>query len=182
VQPGVEQRLSFSNAEEAENFGVEIEGRKTLGFVGRWIGREVLLNRFHMAGNLSWVESEITISDDDRGILTSTSRALQGQSPLVYNLQIGYDDPDRRLDMTLLYNFVGERISEVGVLGAPDKIEQDRGELDFVLRWRWSDRAALKLNFGNLLDADFEIRQGPEITQRYRTGRTLGIGIDLDLL
>ena len=39
VQSGVEQRLSYANAAEAENFGVEFEGRKTLGDVGRWFDR-----------------------------------------------------------------------------------------------------------------------------------------------
>ncbi|MGB0514353.1 MAG: TonB-dependent receptor domain-containing protein, partial [Wenzhouxiangellaceae bacterium] len=182
VQPGVEQRLSFANAEEAENFGIEFEGRKTLGFIGRWIDREALLQRFYVAGNFSIIESEITIAEADRGILTSTSRALQGQSPLIINAQLGYDDPNLGLEATVLYNFVGERISEVGVLGAPDKFEQGIGELDFVLRWRWKDRIGFSAKFGNLLDSEFEILQGGELTQGFSTGRTVSLGVDFDLL
>jgi len=180
IEAGVEQRLTFGNAEEAENFGIEFEGRKTLGFLGRWIGMEPLLSRFWLAGNASLIESEITIGPEQRGILTSTSRELQGQSPLIINFQIGYDDPNRNLDATLLYNFVGERITEVGVLGAPDKKEQGAAELDFVVRWRWADRLGIKAKFGNLLDSDFEIRQGPEITQQYSTGRTMSLSLTYD--
>jgi len=182
VQSGVEQRLSFANAEEAENFGVEFEGRKTLGFVGRWLGMEPLLSRFWLAGNVSLIESEITIPRDQQGILTSTSRELQGQSPLIVNFQVGYDDPNSGLEATVLYNFVGERITEVGVLGAPDQIEQGAAELDFVVRWNWADRLSLSAKFSNLLDSPFEIRQGPEITQRYKTGRTFSLGIGYDFL
>jgi len=178
----VEQRLSYSNAAEAENFGIELEGRKTLGFMGRWFGREALFERFYMAGNFSVIESEITIDPESRGILTSESRALQGQSPLIINLQAGYDDPERGMEATVLYNFVGERIVEVGVLGAPDKKEQATGELDFVFRWRLGDHLSFKARFGNLLDSDFRIKQGPETTQQYRNGRTVSLGLRYDFL
>lgn len=182
VQPGVEQRLSFSNADEAENFGIELEARKTLGFVGDWIGGRTWFERLYVAGNLSVIESEITIDPASQGILTETSRPLQGQSPLIGNLQIGYTDEDRGLDATLLYNYVGERITEVGVLGAPDKKEQPTGVLDFVFRWRLGDHWSFKTKLGNLLDAEFEIRQGDEITQRYSNGRTASIGVTYDFL
>ncbi len=182
VQPGVEQRLSFTNADEAENFGIELEARKTLGFVGDWFGGRSWLERFYVAGNLSVIESEISILPENQGILTETSRPLQGQSPLIANIQLGYDDEDLGIETTLLYNYVGERITEVGVLGAPDKKEQPTGVLDFVFRWRWNDHWSFKTKFGNLLDAEFEIKQGPETTQRYRNGRTASIGITYDFL
>lgn len=182
VEPGVVQLLTYANAEEAENFGVEFEGRKTLGFIDRWLGWDGVFDPFYVAGNVSVIESEITIDPDDRGILTSTSRALQGQSPLIVNFQVGYDRPDLGLEATVLYNFVGERITEVGVLGAPDKFEQGTGQLDAVLRWSWSDHWSMSLKFGNLLDAEFEIKQGPETTQRYKNGRTASIGITYDFL
>jgi outer membrane receptor protein involved in Fe transport len=82
----------------------------------------------------------------------------------------------------VLYNFVGERIAEVGVLGAPDKIEQGTGELDLVFRWRAGDHLSFKAKFGNLLDAEFRILQGSETTQQYRNGRTLSLGLTYDFL
>lgn len=186
VQPGVEQRLSFTNADEAENFGIEVEARKTLGFVGDWtgdrLGGRTWWERFYLAGNVSVIESEISILPENQGILTETSRPLQGQSPLIGNIQLGYTDEDRGIDATLLFNYVGERITEVGVLGAPDKKEQPTGVLDFVFRWKWSDHWSFKTKFGNLLDAEFEILQGPETTQRYTNGRTASIGITYDFL
>ncbi|MGK7294975.1 MAG: TonB-dependent receptor domain-containing protein [Candidatus Wenzhouxiangella sp. M2_3B_020] len=182
VEPGVEQRLTFENADEAVNFGVEFEGRKTLEFVDEWFGWSGVLEPFFVAGNVSIIESEITIDPEDRGILTSTSRELQGQSPLIVNAQVGYDRPDLGLEATVLYNFVGERIVEVGVLGAPDKVEAGAGQLDVVVRWKWSDHWRAKLKLGNLLDAEFRIEQGPKTTQQYSNGRTLGIGIEYSFL
>ena len=188
VQPGVEQRLSFANADEAENFGIEFEARKKLGFLGDWIGNRIgnrigersWLESFYVAGNFSWIESGITIAPENQGILTETSRPLQGQSPYILNLQLGYDDSDRGIEATLLFNQVGERITEVGVLGAPDKYEQPTGILDFVFRWRLNDHWRFKAKFGNLLDSRFEIRQGPETTQRYSNGRTASLGLTYD--
>ncbi len=182
VQPGVEQRLSFANAEEAENFGVEVEARKQLGFLDSWLDTGAFFDKFYLAGNFSLIESEITIPDDARGILTETSRELQGQSPLIINLQAGYDNPDLGIQATVLYNFVGERIVEVGVLGAPDQIEQGAGELDVVFRWQLNDFLSLSAKAGNLLDSPFDVRQGDKITQRYTTGRTFGLGVTFDFL
>ena len=178
VEPGVQQRLTFANAIEAENFGIEFEARKQLGFLAdRW-PQWGWLDRFFVSGNLAWIESEIEI--DELGILTSSSRALQGQSPYIVNFQLGYDDEDRGLAATLQFNQVGPRISEVGVLGAPDQEEEPAAQMDFILQYRWRPWAGFKMKLGNLLDAKFEVTQGDEITQSYSVGRTVSLGVDLD--
>ena len=175
VEAGVEQRLTYANADEAENYGVELEWRKSLGFFGDFLGIESVWDRLYVAGNYSWIESEIFI--EDLGILTNETRPLQGQSPYVANLQIGYDDEERDFSATMLFNMVGERIVEVGVLGAPDKKEQPTPDLDLVFQWRMFDLFDFKAEFGNLLDSEFEVRQGEEITQRYKRGREFSLGV-----
>jgi len=175
VEAGVEQRLTYANADEAENYGAELEWRKSLGFLGNFFGAEHVWDRVYLAGNYSWIESEIFI--EDLGILTNESRPLQGQSPYVANFQIGYDDQERNFSATLLLNTVGERIVEVGVLGAPDKKEQPAPDLDLVFQWRWFDLFDFKAEFGNLLDSEFEVRQGEKITQRYQRGREFSLGV-----
>ncbi|NBB93470.1 MAG: TonB-dependent receptor [Gammaproteobacteria bacterium] len=175
VEAGVEQRLTFANADEAENYGVELEWRKSLGFFGDFLGIGPVWDRLYVAGNYSLIESEISI--EDLGILTNASRPLQGQSPYVANLQIGYDDEARDFSATLLFNMVGERIVEVGVLGAPDKKEQPTPDLDLVFQWRMFDLLDFKAEFGNLLDSEFEVLQGEEITQRYKRGREFSLGV-----
>jgi len=175
VEAGVEQRLSFANAAEADNYGIELEWRKGLGFMSRIVGNRSTWDRLEFSGNLALIESEITI--DELGILTSSSRPLQGQSPYVANLQLTYDDDGRDWSATLLLNAVGERIAEVGVLGAPDKKEQPSPDLDLVLQWRWLDLFDVKARFGNLLDSSFEVTQGDEIVQRYQRGRTFSLGL-----
>jgi len=178
-QPGAAREIGLVNAEEAENFGFELEGRKELGFLGRWLPGERWLERFTLAGNFAWIESDIIIRPEDSGIVTSRSRPLQGQSQFVANFQLAYDHPQDLFEATLLYNVTGERISQVGILGAPDQKVQPAHEVDFNFRYRWRDHLTFKFKAGNLLDTSFEILQGDQATQRFKRGRTFGLGVDI---
>lgn len=169
--------LSFANAEAAENYGVEFELRKNLGFVGRWVWGQAIWDRLTLAGNVSWIESNIQISE--QGALTSTDRALQGQSPYVFNAQIAYVNEDSGVETALLYNVAGRNISEVGVLGQPDQYAQPFHQLDFTWSWSFNKRAKLKFKAQNLLDSSFEVTQGGEVTQQYKKGQKFSIGLDL---
>ncbi len=177
VIPGQARLVSFANAVQAENYGIELEGRTSLGFLGRWLLNEDFWGRFTLAGNAAWIESEITI--DETGVLTSATRPLQGQSPYVLNLQLGYDHSDSGPSLTLLYNVAGERIQEVGVQTQPDKYEQPFHQLDFNMAWNWTDSVRFKMKFQNLLGSRFKITQGDEVTQRYTKGRKISLGVDL---
>ena len=96
---------------------------------------------------------------------------LQGQSPYVANLQLGYQHPEGRRELTLLFNRAGERIAQVGVQGLPDVYEQPANQLDFTWLERLSEEWALKLRLRNLLDPDVEFTQGDEFVRRYQRGR-----------
>lgn len=168
---------SFNNAEAAENIGFEFELYKTLEFLNRRWGWGPIWERFYLSTNYAWIDSDITLTDDNAAIQTSSNRPLQGQSPYVVNLQLGFDDEDRQLNAALLYNVFGERIVDVGVSGAPDIYEQPRGSLDFVYSQsigNWKLKAKLR----NLLDPDRELTQGIETTRISRAGRELSFGLE----
>ncbi len=170
---------SFDNAEAADNFGVEFELYKTLGFVDELWGWGPLWEKFYINTNYAWIDSQITLADKNSDIQTSSQRPLQGQSPYVLNFQVGYDDDDRDIHAALLYNVFGERIVDVGVNGAPDKYEQPRPSLDFVYSQgfgSWTLKAKLK----NLLDPDIELTQGKEINRITRIGRELSLAVEYD--
>ncbi len=177
ILPSEALLVTFANADGAENYGVEFEVRKNLGFLNRWLFTTPLWDRLTIAGNASWIESKIEISE--QGILTTNSRALQGQSPYVLNGQISYIHEEGGPEATLLYNVAGKRISEVGVLGQPDKYAQPFEQLDFTLAWPIGERAKFKFKAQNLLDSTFEIKQGSETTQIYQKGRKFSVGLDI---
>ncbi|HEY7905438.1 MAG TPA: TonB-dependent receptor, partial [Wenzhouxiangella sp.] len=179
ILPSEALLVTFANAEGAENYGVEFELRKTLGFLNRWAFANPLWDRLTLAGNASWIESSIDIADQEQGVLTSNSRALQGQSPYVINAQLSYLHTEGGPEATVLYNVAGKRISEVGVLGQPDKYAQPFGQLDFTLTWPLGERAKFKFKAQNLLDSTFKITQGDEVTQIYQKGRQFSVGLDI---
>jgi outer membrane receptor protein involved in Fe transport len=169
------------NTEGATNFGVELEARKDLSFVGPG-----LWENLWVAGNLTLVRSRVTLGSQ-AGVLTSESRALQGQSPYAVNAQLGYDDADAGSSVTVLFNVFGARISDVGVLGVPDVFEQPQPALDVVVKQKL-ERFDLSLKLQNLLDPSVRFSQREPSTgalvdrERYDRGRriTLSIGVALE--
>ena len=177
ILPSEAKLVTFENAAGAENYGVEFEFRKNLGFLNRWLFELPLWDRLTVAGNASLIESNIDI--DEQGILTSSSRPLQGQSPHVINGQISYLHREGGPEATLLYNVAGKRISEVGVAGLPDKYAEPFEQLDFTMTWPVGSRIKFKFKAQNILDSTFEITQGAETTQIYQKGRKFSIGLDI---
>lgn len=167
---------SFDNADSAENFGIEFELYKSLGFLDNWWQWGAIWEKFYINTNYSWIDSEITLAESNSNIQTSSQRALQGQSPFVWNLQLGYDDEDRNINAAILYNVFGERIVDVGVSGAPDIIEQPRPSLDIVYSQGFGEHWKLKLKLKNLLDPKAEYTQGNEVTRSTQIGREYSIG------
>ena len=169
--PGTGSLLSLANADSATNRGIELDYFRGLGFLGD------RFEPFYAAANYAWIDSEIDLGGVN-DIQTNDQRALQGQSPYVANLQLGYRTADNDLEGTLLYNVFGKRISQVGVFGAPDIYEQDFHALDFNLRKQIDEEWTFKLRLRNLLDPKVEFTQGNEITREFRRGRELGLTLE----
>ena len=166
----VDPRITYINAESAENQGIEIEGYKRLDFLGP-LGED-----FYVQGNVSFIDSLVNIRQSDLGSLTSSSRPLQGQSDVLFNVQIGYE-PYSGTTATLLYHYFGDRIDSVGIEGAPDLIQEGYGELNFIfikeLNRNWQVTAKAK----NILDARSEITQGSLLTNGFNLGREASIQV-----
>ncbi len=171
IEPGAEGRQTFTNAKSAENKGAEFEVYKNLAFIGDW------WEDFYVQSNVSYIDSSVEIKDEDRGVLTNTSRPLQGQSDLLFNAQIGYE-PFSGITATLLYHYFGERITEVGIEGAPDLVEQPFGELNFVYIHELSDSWKVSAKVKNLLDERSEVTQGGFISTAFNRGRELSVKFD----
>jgi len=166
----VDPRITYINAQSAENQGIELEGYKRLDFLGP-VGED-----FYVQGNISFIDSLVNIRQSDLGSLTSSSRPLQGQSDVLFNFQIGYE-PYSGTTATLLYHYFGDRIDSVGIEGAPDLIQQGYGELNFIfikeLNRNWQVTAKAK----NILDVRSEITQGSLLTNGFNLGREASIQV-----
>jgi TonB-dependent receptor len=153
--------VTFQNADKARNFGIELEA-------GHQVGRYFFFN-----ANYTWVDSQITLSPEQLGVQTSSERPLAGQSKNLFNLAAEYTL--KGFSTRLLYNYFGDRISDVGANEAPDIVEQGRGSVDLVFSQRIRG-LGIRLNLENLTDADYLFTQTltRQETQRlYKLGRTV---------
>lgn len=162
--------VSYFNAASATNLGVEFEYRKGLGSLVR------ALEPYSVFSNVTLMQSTIEVGDGASSN-TNANRAMMGQAPWVTNLGISRLGNRSGSSATLLYSAVGPRIFSAGTVPFPDVVEETRHMVDFSLRLPVGDRWAWKLDARNLLDAPFQLSQGPVTRESYRTGRVFSMGM-----
>ena len=153
VQPFQKGNIVPQNVDEATVYGLELEARYNLG---RLSDR---FSRFSIGGNLSFIESEVSVPEDERIFFGSQStRQLVGQSPVLLNFDLSYDNDENGVYLNLSYNYTGERISLVNPnnSGLGDVYEHAVGRLNFYYTQRLNGNMRLKVGLENLLDPDFE--------------------------
>jgi hypothetical protein len=154
---------TFQNSDHARNFGIELEAAQQFG-------RHVFFS-----GNYTFVDSKITLLAEQRAVQTSLERPLAGQSRHLFNVTGEYVLGG--FGGRVLYNYFGDRISDVGANQAPDIIEQGRGTLDVVLSQRIRG-FGVRLTLENLTDEDYLFTQtlNTRADQRlFRSGRVVAL-------
>jgi outer membrane receptor protein involved in Fe transport len=152
------------NVNEAQNIGVEFEFRKNFEFITD------VLEDLYLAGNFSYIKSEV-----DTGI--KGKRPLQGQSPWIVNLQLGYDNTDIGTTAAILYNAYGKRISEIGGVSNPDIYEQPYHQLDLVVSQNLPLDFSIRLRLRNLLNLKSEKYMGDVLKESYNRGRDFTVSL-----
>ena len=158
---------TFQNAESARNFGFELEAAYEFG------------QGFFVNANYTWVDSQITLAEDQRTVQTSQERSLAGQSENLFNITAEYARGG--FSGRVLWNYFGDRISDVGANQAPDIVEQGHETVDLVFVQRFGQKFNLRLSFENLTDPDFQYTQGDRRQRSYKIGRTFGVAFGVEL-
>jgi len=160
---------SFVNGEKADNYGVELEVRKSLDFLSPG------LSPFTAFANTTFMRSRITPGNSATTPLTNSDRPMVGQAEYVVNGGLTYAG-ESGINATVLYNLVGARIVEAGTQPFPDAYERARNILDASLQVPVFGSASLKLDAKNLLNDPVRIEQGGIARLRYTTGRVFSFG------
>lgn len=162
---------SFDNADFATLYGIEIDGRKNLDFLYN------ALANYYVSGNFSYTESDVTLRAEQESTYSTNNRQLQGLSPIVINMSLGYERRDR--SAILSYNKMGERIRKVGMIddgdAFPDYYEVPPAVLDFVWIEKFSNSLSIRAKLGNLLDQETIWKQGERVTNSFKDGRTISL-------
>lgn len=162
VEPTAQLRTSFTNADSARNFGLELEARKRLS--------DYIL----VGANYTFVDSSITLNAFQTNVLTSLERALAGTSRHIVNGMVEARLP--QFTARVLVNTFSERIAEVGSLGLPDIFEEGRTTVDATISRRLG-RFNLRLSGENLTDTTVRYLQGPQTHRTFTLGRTFAFQI-----
>lgn len=138
ISSPIEERRSFTsssertwyNASSAKNYGFELELRKHLGFVAGY------LHNAQLVANFTRIYSEVPYRESSgaAGIVEGV-RAMQGQSPYMFNVSLFFTEPSLGTSVNVLYNEYGSRIDAIGQIGNGDfnVIEERRGTVDLSL-------------------------------------------------
>ncbi|MDQ3368905.1 MAG: TonB-dependent receptor, partial [Myxococcota bacterium] len=163
---------TFLNADGGSLVGAEVEARTTLGRL------TPALSKLRVGTNISVMRSRVDLGDAQaQMLLTSKQRPLYGQSPFVVNINLGYADP-KLVDVNLLYNVIGSRISDVGAEGLPDTYERPLHRLDLVAARLLRKDLRLKLSIANVLNQQVVLEQDDITVNSYAPGVSFALGLD----
>lgn len=173
--------LSIQNVEEGRVYGLELEVRKNLGFLTE------NLRHFSLATNYTLVRSYVDIPELELLVIRNAkpdaedTRELQGQSPFLFNFDLGYSNPDIEFNSSVSYNYFGDRLGIISEGATPDIYERGYGSLNFTANKTIADHFELSFKVSNILDPYIIQSQsfnGDEyFYQRYKRGRTFSLGI-----
>ena len=160
----------YLNAAGADNYGIEVELRKSMGFLTR------SLDPLMAFTNVTVMQSKIELGETTASA-TNKNRRMVGQSPYVVNAGLTYSPGSGSTSATLLLNRIGERIDAAGDQPLPDVIESARTAVDFSLRFPLIAALSGRFDAKNLLDDPYETVQGTVVRESYRTGRVFQLGL-----
>jgi TonB-dependent receptor len=170
VIAGAQPIATFQNSERARNVGLELEAARPLG------------EHVFLSANYTFVDSTISLLPEQRRVQTSLERPLAGQSRNLFN--IAGEVSAAGFSVRMLYNYAGDRISDVGANEAPDIVEQGRGSLDVVLAQRIRG-LGVRVTLENLTDAEYLFTQGTGANRQdqrvFTLGRTIGVSFGLNV-
>lgn len=177
VQPTIDLRQSFLNADSANNQGFELEFRRNLGSLSQRFSP--YLAPFAFQANFTFVDSQIRIPDNEQSlVLTTRNRPLMGQSRYIYNLIVEWVRPQWRSNARFYVNSQSRRLTEVGTFGLPDVYQERNTFFDFVYQYDIKESGKWTLRFAaeNLGDNRYFWTQAGLLQRRFQLGRTFSIG------
>lgn len=187
VAGGTDLIYSYTNALAANSYGIELDIKKSLDFIG--------LPHFSWSFNGSLIKSSVQF---EKG-LKEKNRPMQGQSPYLINTGVFYNNKAKHLQIALLYNRIGKRIIGVGrsegtTAGndvntqVPDSYEMPRDVIDLTASKKFGKHWEVKLGVRDLLAqkvyykqfADVTYSNGQkkkitEISRSYQPGRNISL-------
>lgn len=180
---GGTRNFTYGNAQQAQSTGAEVEVRRSLNT----LFTEGYLSHLGVSFNAAYILTQVRLGDQAKG--QAQQRPLMGQSPYIVNAGLYWQDTDRKLQYSLLYNVIGPRLFAVGTYGIADIYELPRNVLDVAVTKGLGKRFELKLSAQDVLnnrvrliqDAndDGKVTDQDQEIMSYRRGAYFTVGIGM---
>ncbi len=171
---------TFANSEsDAKNYGIELEFRKSLGFISSF------LQTLAVNANLAIINSEITVLQGGKN--TEDTRQMWGQSPYTFNVGLYYVNPDWGTSINLAYNTYGKRIIQVAQLGSyptlkdPHIYEIARDLIDLSIIQPITEKLEFKISVKDLLNQPLLWEQDGKRTAYNLRGTNISLGLSMTI-
>jgi TonB-dependent receptor len=187
--------LKPRNSGSAEVLGVEMEVKKSLGFLANETSK--ILNRFFIGGNLTLVQSAVDMREVNTGNEGQTEyelrlenlrpgetidfeRDMAGQSPYSINANLSYEIIEKQMNFSLAYNVQGEQLTIIASGRRPDVYTIPFQSLDFNAYYSFGEKLNSRITLGanNLLDDDRTLvyrsfGASDQVFQSFKPGTTI---------
>ncbi len=161
--------FNYANADNAFNYGIETEIRKNL----KGVFNSVFTDRLSVNLNASYIVSQVDLG---AGVTSQArTRALQGQSPYIVNVALGYAD-EKDFNVNIIYNRFGDRIFSVGDVVFPTIYERSRDALDFTISKKYKN-IKYKLGIQDLLNAPFRFFEDSNRDEKIQDGKDFATSV-----
>ena len=176
---GSNPEFQYTNVDKGEIRGIEFELRKSLGFISG------ALENFRVLTNFAIIDSKTDVILQSG--LEPEDRPFEGQAPFIANVQLNYSTPENIWDISLTYNYLGDRMAIIG-REAPDLYDRAVNTLDFIVNHRFgpSRRFNFKFAVQNILNPNITRSQEypnleGENVEYINTQYKKGVGFGLSL-
>ncbi|SHF92201.1 TonB-dependent receptor [Dysgonomonas macrotermitis] len=187
LDAGGSYTYTFINAKSANNYGIELDIKKSLDFIG--------LKNLSLTFNGAIIDSKVKFAED---AINDHDRPMQGQSPYLINTGLFYQNDNWGLTSSLLYNIIGKRIVGIGKVDTsegssinndiPDMYEMPRNTIDFSITKKfgkmWEINAGIKdilaqkvqfKQFPKFEDSEGNLQEREQVTKEFKPGRNISV-------
>ena len=163
---------TFQNSLNSTIYGLELEVKKNYKSIDLDYNLSLLKSNIHTPSNTN---SSV--------VVTNINKPLQGSTPILSNLDI-FHQITPNSNIGLVYNYIGKKLTSVGVFGLGDIYQTPQHLLNIVCNSKIKN-VSISLRFNNILNTPIELTQstdvGKVILNKFTTGITSSIGITWSL-
>ena len=174
----------YNNPNEATLTGIEVEGRKSLGFL------HDLLRDFSLGGNYTYIKGEVDrfpieiAAKSFAGRPIEETRALTNQPEYILNADLTYDNSDWGLRVSLIVYHISEALQGISFADSYDVYTKAYKSLDLTASKTIKENLKVSFSIKNITDSErgtyYDVEGDDVDRDAYKVGQSVSLGINYE--